>query len=155
MTRLCSKVGTLHADLTPPNAYCENVKTLLSIFWFNKSMSVIHKSFLSMYVLTLKLFEFNSSSLLCESWMSGLTICPWTSFTKITNDITSTVGIFFIVLFCYLMTTQRRVLIRSRPTVIHSPSFKCCNYLSQWWVEFEFDLTWDCLKQLRFQIKCD
>ena len=20
-----------------------------------------------------------------------------------------------------------------------------CNYLSQWWVEFEFDLTWDCL----------
>ena len=29
----------------------------------------------------------------------------------------------------------------------------CCNYLSQWWVEFEFDLTKDCL-QLSFLIKC-
>ena len=29
----------------------------------------------------------------------------------------------------------------------------CCNYLSQWWVEFKFELTWDCL-QLSFLIKC-
>ena len=28
---------------------------------------------------------------------------------------------------------------------------QCCNYLSQWWVEFE--LTWNCL-QLSFLIKC-
>ena len=29
----------------------------------------------------------------------------------------------------------------------------CSNYLSQWWVEFEFELTWDCL-QLSFLMKC-
>ena len=30
---------------------------------------------------------------------------------------------------------------------------KCCNYLSQWWVGFKFELTWDCL-HLSFLIKC-
>ena len=29
----------------------------------------------------------------------------------------------------------------------------CWNYLSQWWVEFKFELTWDCL-QLSFLVKC-
>ena len=49
--------------------------------------------------------------------------------------------------FCYLdkkVKGQSLILWYRMLSVLQSPSTRfCCKYLSQWWVEFKFELTWD------------
>ena len=47
------------------------------------------------------------------------------------------------LLFCYKTVWLR---FSERSTLVGVPSLHCCNYLSWWWVEFKFELTWDCLQ---------